>query len=563
MLRHADSATDNGYSIAERMKFAGHNNADTFFGSYAPELSTVDGMASYWNKKRRTVHLEGFRGLSLHHHPQLLQSLPAKVEANLDNCAEFVSINKEIEILGEKLRGIMVEDEAQPARARREELYWRKRQLVSEELSKWQQIQPRKIASTTEDEAPQVASLPSYFNRIRRLDPPRDRLASLLFLNIPLRSMQGRSALQDMITLCKENPRVAYRPSLRPANGRCPVPQCARDMDRFVCFSFLIPKCSVVADWLTTLRFYSISIGDRWEHIYRCHKGDLERKYGFAELCFQCDEWITSGTGWFEHCQRHLTDLQTLPVQCNPLVFRRTLATAGQCLFCLFDLKLSPTKRFHQFLVKQSWKEHLQEHFWHFEDRYNRSMETGESKIVLCPDPRCALSFDSIQDLQCHCQDVHCVERVKLDPIKRRRLTRQSSLNVRAFAGANVKLEHRYDLPNGESSYEHIDKTTDSPIFEPVDIIVRTGPVRLKDKNSLSQSYSLPSIDSVVNQEKRSSSAASFTGSESPLSSIDWTSDETALDDTTPASSIISDLPLSIDPRLLDGAISQPTILPS
>ncbi|KAL2044983.1 hypothetical protein N7G274_002758 [Stereocaulon virgatum] len=68
-------ADDDGYSIAERMKFTGHNNADTFFGSYAPELSTVDGMASYWNKKRRTVHLESFRGLSLHHHSQLLQSL--------------------------------------------------------------------------------------------------------------------------------------------------------------------------------------------------------------------------------------------------------------------------------------------------------------------------------------------------------------------------------------------------------------------------------------------------------------------------------------------------------
>lgn len=94
------------------MKFAGHNNADTFFGSYAPELSTVDGMASYWNKKRRTVHLEGFRGLSLHHHPQLLQSLPAKVEADLDNCSEFISVNKEIEMLGEKFRGIKIEDEA-------------------------------------------------------------------------------------------------------------------------------------------------------------------------------------------------------------------------------------------------------------------------------------------------------------------------------------------------------------------------------------------------------------------------------------------------------------------
>ena len=60
---------------------------------------------------------------------------------------------------------------------------------MSEELSKWQQIQPRKIASGTEDEAPQVPSLPSYFNRIRRLDPPRDRLASSLFLNAPLRSV--------------------------------------------------------------------------------------------------------------------------------------------------------------------------------------------------------------------------------------------------------------------------------------------------------------------------------------------------------------------------------------
>ena len=46
-VRHANSVKDNGYSISERMKFAGHNNADTFFGSYAPELSTVDGMASY------------------------------------------------------------------------------------------------------------------------------------------------------------------------------------------------------------------------------------------------------------------------------------------------------------------------------------------------------------------------------------------------------------------------------------------------------------------------------------------------------------------------------------
>lgn len=203
------------------MKFGGHNNADTFFGSYMPQLSTVDGISSYWNRKRRTVHLEGFRGLSLHCHPQMWQSLPAKVEADLELRADFVAIEQEIEAL---------RDESQPDRVRREELYWRKRQLVSEELNKWQKIQSRKIKPGTNSEA--VASLPSYFNRIRRLDPPRDRLATLLFLEAPLRSLEGRRALEDMIKLCKENPQVAYRPSLKPENDCCPISSCAKPMDR-------------------------------------------------------------------------------------------------------------------------------------------------------------------------------------------------------------------------------------------------------------------------------------------------------------------------------------------
>lgn len=220
------------------MKFGGHKNPDTFFGSYAPNLSTVDGMGSFWNKKRRVVHLEGFRGLSLHHSPQLLQSLPAKIEANLDDCAEYISVNKEIETLGEKLRGAISEEGSQQARTRREELYWRKRQLVSEELSKWQHIQPHKVTSQIEDESHQVASLPTFFNRVRRLEPPRDRLATSLFLHVPLRSREGRIALHDMIKLCVENPQVAYRPSLQPYNGFCPAPQCGQEMDRFIFFSY-------------------------------------------------------------------------------------------------------------------------------------------------------------------------------------------------------------------------------------------------------------------------------------------------------------------------------------
>ena len=214
------------------MKFAGHNNGDTFFGSYMPQLSTVDGMSSYWNRKRRTVHLEGFRGLSLHCHPQMLQSLPVKVEADLEMRGDFIIIEQEIEALREKLRRVSIKDESQPNQAQREELYWQKRQLVSKELNKWQKAQSRKTKSDMDSEAPIVTSLPSYFNHIRHLDPPHDQLTSLLFLEAPLHSLEGRRALEDMISLCRENPQVAYRLSLRPKDGCCPVSGCAKETDR-------------------------------------------------------------------------------------------------------------------------------------------------------------------------------------------------------------------------------------------------------------------------------------------------------------------------------------------
>jgi hypothetical protein len=51
--------------------------------------------------------------------------------------------------------------------------------------------------------------LSSYFKRIRRLDSRRDWLATSLFLEEPLRSVEGRRALEDMISPRKENPLVA------------------------------------------------------------------------------------------------------------------------------------------------------------------------------------------------------------------------------------------------------------------------------------------------------------------------------------------------------------------
>src|SRR5947207_6974434 len=110
---------DSGYSIAERMKFAGHTNPNTFFESYMPQMSTIDGQSSYWGRERRTIHLQGFRGLSLHHHPQLLQSLPAKVQDDLERRPDFVALNNEIQSLSVKAMANAKDDERQQAQARR------------------------------------------------------------------------------------------------------------------------------------------------------------------------------------------------------------------------------------------------------------------------------------------------------------------------------------------------------------------------------------------------------------------------------------------------------------
>lgn len=302
--------------------------------------------------------------------------------------------------------------------------------------------------------------------------------------------------------------------------------------------------------------FYSINIIKRWEYIYRYYRVNLERKHDFFELCFQCDEWIISRVEWFEHCYYHLTNLKTLSVQCNSSVFRRILATVEQCLFCLFDRKLSLTKRFHQFFIKQSWKEHLHEHFCQQKNIYDLSLKTNGNKAVLCSDSRCALSFESVQNLQFHCQNIHCVERIKLDSIKRRRLTRQSSLKIKTRPGATVKLMHYCCLGNEKSPYEHSNDFIDSSLLGPIDLNVPIGSIGLEERVNLSPRYPVLSTESMTNQENLYQPAAPVTSSESTLLMINGTLNDSAFDSPMPSSPDLSDFTSAIDPKLLSDSDS-------
>src|SRR5271170_1984497 len=65
----------------------------------------------------------------------------------------------------------------------------------------------------------------------------------------------------------------------------------------------------------------------------------------------------------FRRPLQRILDREVLGFSMEPLTFRRIPATAGQCPFHLFNEGLLATERFHQYLIKQSWEEHLQGNF--------------------------------------------------------------------------------------------------------------------------------------------------------------------------------------------------------
>lgn len=62
--------------------------------------------------------------------------------------------------------------------------------------------------------------------------PERERLRSHLFTKASLHSEIGRQCLHDMVNICRSREKVAYYPSEKPIDGKCPV--CSKEMARFV-----------------------------------------------------------------------------------------------------------------------------------------------------------------------------------------------------------------------------------------------------------------------------------------------------------------------------------------
>jgi hypothetical protein len=114
---------DHGYSVDERMKFAGHSNPRIFFNAYGSATSTVDGIpTTFDNRPLRSDHVGLFRGWLLRRHPRMWQSLPAQARYYLVSTSESIALTSEIEALSENIRSSTSEAQSAKDQARRQDL---------------------------------------------------------------------------------------------------------------------------------------------------------------------------------------------------------------------------------------------------------------------------------------------------------------------------------------------------------------------------------------------------------------------------------------------------------
>ncbi|PSN60122.1 hypothetical protein BS50DRAFT_507169, partial [Corynespora cassiicola Philippines] len=302
-----------GYSLSTIKKFASQVTDSTLGRHYLHDMSNVDGAATFLGLRKKTDLTANFRSVSMGRNPDLLLTLPASMQHDLEMREDYSSLWKEIDSLDSQIRDAESSKISQELRTRQSELYTQRRKIRQQELKKYQASQRRDYDSKTDTHMSDWRR--TYFEQVVcHMVPERARLASTLLLAKPLRSPEGISAMQDLLMLLESDSFVGYQDSLRPVDGRCRVQSCSEPMR-------------------------NIPPGKRWKHVYHCVLKNLRETYGFARFCFLCDGWICNKPNWDQHCQEHVSTIN-IPVRCDPITFRKGLARAGYCIICLHDESL-------------------------------------------------------------------------------------------------------------------------------------------------------------------------------------------------------------------------------
>lgn len=197
-------------------------------------MNTIDGTGSFLHTDVRHDLADDFRSTSMRWNPDMILTLPAEEQAELERQEEYVAITRKINHLNLKIGDeFATEEERERFKAERSQVYAQRKKLQDKKLRELQQTQP--LEYPTERELHEQAIWQqTHFNRIYHTMPERHRLAHLLFLRVPIRSPEGMEALRYLVDLRTNDCNVAYQDVLRPINGRCPVPSCQQEMIRLV-----------------------------------------------------------------------------------------------------------------------------------------------------------------------------------------------------------------------------------------------------------------------------------------------------------------------------------------
>lgn len=322
-----------GYSANERMRFAGHIDSNTYRRSYQTPISTVDGQATWFGFEANNSDLHALRrGYTWHRNTSYRPVLAF---------AERVKLHT----------GIVEQPATDVSKQSRQRQYDNKRQLSDRLIQK-----QNAMTSAFEREA-----FESDFLQARRLMPQRDRLATALFLNGSLRTVQGHELMDDLVHLSKHQNSDTMCWALNRSSSVCEA--CGKSQ----------PQAQLA------------------RHTYGCHKKIHREKQSFADFCFVCHIWIFDIQEWHSHIWRHIRSPQ---LKCRPATFRYNVLRAGICPACLQESLNGGKLKYEQYLNLASWRQHILEHM----PRYT----------VSCCHPACErATFATAAQLHQHQVDVH------------------------------------------------------------------------------------------------------------------------------------------------------------
>ncbi|KAI0467050.1 hypothetical protein F4859DRAFT_507006 [Xylaria cf. heliscus] len=200
---------DSGPLIGQVAKFAAQRGVNTLVNHYLHTLTTIDGAAYYLGLQPRNDRTEEFRtAITMKKNPVLQQSMPSKLQDELESREDYVAMTRQINDLTLQIKTTTDDAGLDRLKNKRIKFYNSRKKLRYEEREK------------------------AHVDSIRHMMPERDPLARNICLRAPRRSTEGISVIKDLIALSTGNHQVAYQDVLQPVDVVCQAPGCSVKVER-------------------------------------------------------------------------------------------------------------------------------------------------------------------------------------------------------------------------------------------------------------------------------------------------------------------------------------------